>query len=170
MSDTNTAVKTNDQGAATGDEGVKVETKVTTNQDAPLDTVVLLEKLRKAESDRDNYRAGLLKYKGKSKDDEDFDMEEFVKLKVQEELATRDASVTESDLKRLLKERDEAFTALKNRSQISTGQQGASTDDTNKVSDNVLSEQKVAQFKKMGWSDEKIDTYKQNLLKNRGFI
>lgn len=163
MNDIDTATKANDQMVATGGD-----TK-TTDQSVSTDTVALLEKLRKAESDRDNYRAGMLKYKGKSKDDEDFNMEEFIAMKVQEELANQTVKVTEEEFKRALKDRDEAFTALKNRSQISTIPEGTSTEDTTKVSDGILSNDKINQFKKMGWSDEKIEVYKKNLMKNRGF-
>lgn len=164
MDEKDIAVKANDQGAATGD-GVKTD-----NQDAPLDTVALLEKLRKAESDRDNYRAGLLALKGKKVDDEDFDIQKLIDLSVQEALATRNVTATEDELKKALKEREEAITALKNRSQITNNGQGASTEDKSKVTDGVLSEEKIARFKGMGWSDEKIETYKKNLMRNNGFV
>lgn len=131
-----------------------------------------LEQLAKSEEERDNYKRGMLKAKGKTDEDEDDDSEEeklFKKLEARlKDSETEKARKEAADLtKQLIKRNKEMEEALKNKSQMSGAATGTGTESQLKVGDNQLSEAQLAELKKRGWNEEKIARFKQNLLKIR---
>jgi hypothetical protein len=126
--------------------------------------------------EKDNYRKGLLKAKGKLHDEddtssnEDEDIDAKIDRKVQERLlSTREAQIqSEKDalVKASAKKIKELTLALKNRGQISTTSGQGSNEDRQEVkTDKYFSPEQIADLKKRGWSDEKIETAKKNMIK-----
>lgn len=134
------------------------------------------EELKKIQNERDNYKRGLLKHKGKLDDSDDSDPEDLdtkVSRMVEDKLlASREVQILkEKDeaIKELARKNKELTTALQNRSQISSGVSSGSSEDTAmKVPDNILSTDQIRNLKAKGWDDAKIETFKKNLMKNRG--
>lgn len=69
--------------------------------------------------------------------------------------------------KKILKTVSELKTAQKNRQQIANNGQGQGTE-TQKVSDGLLADAQVKELKARGWSEAKIERFKNNLAKNSG--
>lgn len=119
-----------------------------------------LEREDKTAKERDNYKQGMLKAKGKLKASE-----------TEEEEVTTETKDTSSELigvvKTLLKRNQEMETALVNRSQISTAGQGSSSETKVEVGDNLLSPDQLKDLKGRGWNDEKIARLKAHLQKAR---
>ena len=170
-----------------------VETKVenavaqpkteTSTQTAEVDYEVELQKkdaeIAKVREEKENYRKGMLKAKGKLPDEddnssnEDEDLDSKIDRKVQERLlATREATILsekEALVSSLAKKNKELSLALKNRGQISTSSgQGSNEDRPEVKTDDYFSADQVNALKAKGWSDEKIATAKKN-MKNPGF-
>ena len=135
-------------------------------------------KLAQTETEKENYRKGMLKAKGKLPDDDDTssndeDIDAKIERKVQEKLlATREAQLQAdkdkviSDMAKKLKE---TTLALKNRGQISTSSGQGSNEDRPKVEGaSYFSTEQITALKAKGWSDEKIKTAEKN-MKNPGF-
>lgn len=123
-----------------------------------------LDRETKLAAERDNYKEGMLKAKGKlkSKDgagDEDDDGASGTKDETSPVLA--------DTVKQLLKRNAELVTAVVGRSQIATSGQGTGSDTKVEVGDNLLSTSQVADLKARGWDDVKIARFKQNLLRAR---
>ena len=127
-------------------------------------------------TERENYRKGMLKAKGKLPDEddtlsnEDEDLDAKIDRKVQERLlSTREAQIqSEKDalVSSLAKKNKELTLALKNRGQISTTSGQGSNEDRQEVkTDKYFSKEQIASLKAKGWSDEKIETAKKNMLK-----
>lgn len=130
------------------------------------------ELLVKLAAERDNYKKGMLKAKGKLKDDitdEEETVEDKVDRLVKEALLDTQFTDAQRQKDQLIKDalarNKELETALKNRSQISPAEAGSGSDSKFVVKDNVLSEEKLKQLKAMKWDDKKIELYKQNLMK-----
>lgn len=146
---TGTEVENNGAGASSANDGVDLALALA----EALEREESEKALRvKAESDRDNYKLGLLKAKGKT--------------------ATGGTEGTEiispeatSAIEKLLLRNKELETAAANRSQTSSGGQGASTETTMTVGDNMLSAAQVQDLKARGKSDEWIARFKANLQK-----
>lgn len=153
-------VKTNDQAASTGTE---VENNgagaSSANEGVDLADALAqaLEREEKITKERDNYKEGMLKAKGKLPADD----------KTGEEKQGADSPEVKSAIEKLLLRNKELETAATARSQIGSGGQGASTDTTMKVGDNLLSEDQVKELKARGWDDVKIARFKVNLQKTR---
>lgn len=130
-----------------------------------------LEKIR---LEKENYKKGMLKAKGKL-DEDDSDSED-IDAKIERVVAERLLGTKEAQLqaekdtafKALAKRNRELETALKNRSQISAGIGGGNNTESMPVSDHVLSADQVKSLKAKGWDDNKIELFKKNLLKNKG--
>lgn len=172
--DTN-AVEATAVTAATQEEVNQTES--TASETHTEDFLEVLEakeaELAKIREERDNYKKGMLKAKGKLEDDDDQeDIEAKIERMVSEKiLATREAElIKEKDdvIKALARKNAELTTALKNRSQISTGTGAGTNTEAQPVSDNVLSAEQIKSLKAKGWSDDKISRFRENLLKNRG--
>lgn len=127
-----------------------------------------LEKLQQAETERDNYKRGMLKAKGKTTSEEDEpeaeDLDTRIADAVTKAISSKEATESTQKLIKRVKEMEEA---LKNKSQISTAGQGTGSESPLKVGDNVLSEAQISELKRQGKSDEWITRFKQNLLKVR---
>jgi hypothetical protein len=115
------------------------------------------EEIAKISAERENYKKGLLKAKGKIADDDGDgqpDLEELVDRKVTERLLDTQLAKAQQEkdalITKLLKENKEAKVALQNKSQISNSAVGGS-DQTVDV--------KVEQ-----WTAEQLNYFKQNGL------
>lgn len=132
--------------------------------------------LAKVQQEKDNYRKGLLKAKGKLPEDNQTDtdspedMESVIDRKVKEALlSTKEAQLqAEKDnaLKAVLKRNKELEVALKNRGQItSTSGQGSNQEKPERKTDNYLSNDQIQALKAKGWDDKKIEAFKSNMTK-----
>jgi len=174
MSQDNTAVEEHVETAAS-QEGV--ETSASSAHEVQTeDFIAVLEakdqELAKVRAEKDNYKRGLLKAKGKVEEEDDSeDIDAKIDRKVNERLLdSKEAQLIqekENLLKQALKRNKELETALKNRSQISPTGAG-SHQETQAVSDNVISAEQIKNLKARGWNDEKITRFKENLLKQKG--
>lgn len=123
-----------------------------------------LEREAKVIVERDNYKEGMLKAKGKIKTDEGADEGEGEGEKAK----TTDTSAELIGLvKTLINRNQELVTASVNRQQISTAGQGGSAETKIEPTDNLLSAAQVNDLKTRGWDDKKIARFKENLLKTR---
>lgn len=158
----------------------EVQNKVSTASEIQSeDLLEVLEakdaELVKIREEKENYKRGLLKAKGKLDEDDDSDspdIDTLIDRKVNEKfLASKETQLLkEKDeaIKALAKRNRELETTLKNRSQISTGvSQGTSEENVVKVSDNILSAEQIKSLKAKGWNDDKIELFKKNLQKNK---
>lgn len=170
--------------AKTAKEGTENAT-VQTQKEAPasaseVDYEALLAQkdaeIAQVRTEKDNYRKGLLKAKGKLPEDVDLDsstpegMDALIDRKVQEKfLSTKEAQLhaeKEATLKAVLKRNKELEVALKNRGQISTTSGAGSNEDKAEVkTDKVLSADQINSLKAKGWDDKKIEAFKKNLNK-----
>lgn len=121
--------------------------------------------LDKVAAERENYKKGMLKAKGKSDDDDESDdekIERIVNEKLQGSTEARLLQEKDDIAKRALQENKELKVALKNRAQIgSSATQGGGQSTTDVKTDFWTSEQ-LAFFKKRGVDPEKA---KENYLK-----
>ncbi len=161
-----------------------VETEVVA-ENAPAQTTevdyeaLLAEKdaeIAKVQQEKDNYRKGLLKAKGKipedyqSDADGSEDMETLIDRKVQEKfLSTKESQIqAEKDAiqKASLKRIKELETALKNRGQItSSSGEGSNQDKPEGKKDNYFSNEQINALKAKGYDDKKIEILKKNMTK-----
>ncbi len=116
-----------------------------------------------------NYKLGMLKAKGKIKENfEDEGEEDKVRRIMREEIAnSRLAQInTEKDavIARALKENKELKLASLNKATapVAIGSHSESV----AVQDSILSPDQLAAFKARGWNEKDIERYKQNLRKN----
>lgn len=171
------AVETNDQKAATDQKGV--ETKNTdalgiTGEDYEAVLIAKDAELKQISTERDNYRRGMLKAKGKLSEDEDEkNVEGGIELMRQiareEVLATRESILSaEKDvlIKKIARENSELKLAMKNKSQVSNASQGASNEDKITVKDNILTDTQLKDLKTRGFDDKMVERFKKNLTKN----
>lgn len=132
--------------------------------------------LVKLAAERDNYKKGMLKAKGKVSKNEDDDSEEetvdekVTRLVKEQLLDTQfDLAQKEKDalILKTLARNKELETALKNRSQIATAGAGSSSETKLAPADPVLTAEKLSQLKGLGWDDKKIELFKKNLMKTK---
>ena len=164
-----------DKGGAQGKEGEATP-------DANDALLALLESkdkdIERITEERNNYRKGMLKAKGKTSDEGDepeLSIAEQVSLAVKEALL--DSAITtaqkEKDeiVKKALRENAELKTAIKNRTGMNpTGQGAASDTEALKPKDNFLSDEQIKHFKAQGKDDAWIERYKKTVMGNRGFF
>lgn len=159
-------VKKDAETASTQEEVKKEGADASTAKEDELDMaeelVKSLEREVKLREERDNYKTGMLKAKGKLAEDDADDEEEVIVEK-----KTKDSSELVSVVKELLRRNKELETAVINKSQVSTAGQGAGSESSMKVGDNVLSADQIKELKSRGWDDTKIALFKKNLLKTR---
>lgn len=172
MSTENTAVEVKKETAAPSEETV---TRETVEVDYEAELKKKDDELVKIREEKENYKRGLLKAKGKipdeddnsSNDDETLDAK--IDRKVQERLlATKEAQIlAEKDAVILAQSRKlkELSLAVKNRSQISNSGQGSNQEMPEPRKDNILSNDQISSLKTKGWSDEKIEAFKKNLAR-----
>lgn len=168
--------KTETATAQQGVEEVKSPAPVASEAKADgLDLADALEKtleaLSRTETDRDNYRDGLLAAKGKksvAREDETDD-EKIARI-VSEQIAQTEQTKTNAQVieqtKQVIRRNKELELALQNKGTAGTGSsQGTTTDTTAKPGDNMLSDTQVNSLKARGWDDAKIARFKANLSK-----
>lgn len=180
MPDATTVVEKKEGEAATTTPPTVVEKKdgVTTTQ--PVDYQAELARvnaeLAKTNEDKENYRKGMLKAKGKlpdsgNSDDDELSLDEKIAIAVKGQiLDTNEAKLKQEKdelLGKVLKENSEMRVALQNRSQVSSGAQGASNETKIEPSGQFFSEAQIADLKKRGWNDAKIEAFKKNVLRNK---
>lgn len=128
-------------------------------------------RIAKIAEERDNYKKGMLKAKGKIPDEEDEeegpDVREIARQEALAVLADTDyvKATTERDtiISKIAKENAELRLALQNKP--GTGIGSGSNQDTQKVKDNVLSEDQERDLRARGWDDKKIEHFKSLALK-----
>lgn len=149
-----------------------VENNETNAPKSPTQSEVdLAAELEKTRLERDNYKRGLLKAKGKSEEIDDIDedkiqsiidarIKEALESSKNEELEKREAELIE----KLIKENKELKLAQANRSQVSSSGQGGGYSEQKPTEDKFFSAEQLAELKKRGVDPEKV---KENILKNR---
>lgn len=174
MNKENNAVEAKVEAAAPQQENV--ESPVSTEVDYEAILAQKDAELQKVRDEKENYRKGMLKAKGKipeesqSDTDEPEDLETIIDRKVQEKfLSTKEAQIqAEKDmaLKAVLRQNRELQVALKNRGQItSTAGAGSNQEKPEGKIDNTLSNDQIATLKAKGWDDKKIEEFKKNMNK-----
>ena len=173
MSNENIAVETQDEVAATQPEEVTTQTVTEVDYEAELNRKDA--ELAKIREEKENYRRGLLKAKGKlPEEDDNFsndeDVDSKVKRLVQEELLkTKEAqALAEKEvlISVMAKKNKELSLALKNRGQITnTSGQGSNQETLESPKDHILSNDQISALKAKGWDDNKIAEFKKNLVK-----
>lgn len=132
--------------------------------------------LAKVRKEKDNYRKGLLKAKGKLPEEDQSDIEppenwreEARRIAREEYLTTQEAQLKakeEAQVEKILKRNKELETALKNRGQItSTSASGSNEDKAEVKTDSYFSKDQLQALKAKGWSDEKIEAAKKNMTR-----
>jgi len=160
-----------------------VEAKVpsaVTEQEVDLEAVIKSkdEELAKVQAERDNYRRGLLKAKGKmpeAKDADDLDpqnIDEIIERKVSEKvLATREAQILaekNAAFAQVLKRNKELEVALKNRAQVASPSAAGSNQAEPSVNTSYFSADQIASLKKRGFNDEMVKKAEENARRSAG--
>lgn len=149
-------------------DGAKAQSPIAPEVDYAAVIAAKDAELEKTRQDRDNYRKGLLKAKGKyeEQDEPDESQEEMFRRIAREEFAaTREAQlISEKDslIKQALKENAELKTAIRNRSNMVSAA-GSAGPENEPMIDNFFSSEQLAYFKEKGWDKAKIERYKKNL-------
>jgi hypothetical protein len=161
--------------AAPADSGVENKQPEAPGVDYEAVVSTLLDEQKRLETERDNYRKGMLKAKGKlpaeevAEEDEDLDTK--IDRKVQERLTATKAAQAQTQLeetiKKMAKDLKETKLALANRSQLKPTNTQVTGDATVDVPDNILSPEALEECKRAGWSEEKIKRLKQNMAKSQ---
>ncbi len=132
--------------------------------------------LAKVREEKENYRKGLLKAKGKLPEEHQMDsgepeeLDALIDRKVSERmLSTKEAQLqAEKDqaLKAVLKRNKELETALKNRGQItSSSGEGSNQEKPEGKKDNYFSNDQLNALRAKGYDDKKIEELKKNMSK-----
>ncbi len=168
------AVETKVEGAVPTQEIVVTPTTTEVDYEA-----VLAQKdkeLSEVKQERENYRKGMLKAKGKLPEEEESDnstpegMEALIDRKVQEKfLSTREAQLQadkDAAIKALAKRNKELETALKNRGQVTSPSAAGSNQDRQEgKTDTYFSNEQISALRAKGYDDAKIETLKKNMSK-----
>lgn len=133
----------------------------------------LLGFVDKLATERENYKQGLLKAKGKSSGEDDgLSDEERLRKIVQEELAAsnqaKESAEAKEALKTVLKENKELKVALRNRAQGNIQIAGGGGDKAQPAGDIGLSPEQIANLKARNpklWTDDKIKSLAPKLKK-----
>lgn len=162
--------KSVEESTGTADAGgVEQEDSHAPESDPEAEVIALQAKLAKAESDRDNYRSGLLAMKGK-KDVDDLDLSDptqlqaYIEKTVQEKLAHTDTEQARKAFEataianaKKVKELQRALNSKNASTSISGGSSsGAGNNSKSEVSTSYWSPEQVEALRKRGWDDKKI--------------
>jgi len=174
MSTETTPVEKKVENAGAQPKEEVTSTQTTSEVDYEAEATRLDVELKKTREERENYRRGLLKAKGKLPDEEidtppeDW-REEARRIAREEYLSTKEADIqSQKDalVAASMKKVKELTLALKNRGQITTASGQGSNEDKPEVKvEKTLSKEQIADLKNRGWSDEKIETLKKNMAK-----
>ena len=167
------AVETKVEEAATQPEVVATPSATEVDYEALL--TAKDAEIAKVREEKDNYRRGMLKAKGKLPEEDDNslngeDLDAKIDRKVQERLlATREAQVSaEKDalIMAMAKKTKELTLALKNRGQVtSPSGAGSNQEQPEGKKDNLLSNEQLNALKARGFDDKKIEEFKKNMAK-----
>lgn len=182
MDNINNGVETSEQ--APTHTGVE-----TNSQNAPIEnannsvllsqTLLELEKTRK---ERDNYKTGLLKAKGKLEDDTLSDEERFRVIAREEAMRTHESlledkekGLTENIIKEYqetLKENKELKVALHTRATLPTANAGGSQNRTDEAIKSFFSPEQREALKKRNplWTDEMVSQFEREQARSYGII
>lgn len=174
MSTETKAVETKTETAASQSE--TVVTPTTTEVDYEAQLAAKDAEIAQVRTEKDNYRKGLLKAKGKLPDEEDNSSNgdesedaRIARIVKEQLLSTREAQVIaekEVLVQELAKKNKELTLALKNRGQVSsTTGQGSNEDRAEVKTDRVLSPEQLNALKARGFNDKMIEDFKKNLNK-----
>ena len=153
-------------------------------QDAPTDTEVELAavkvKLIETEKERDNYKTGLLKEKGKITEDDfindenretvDAVIDKKVKIALLDNQIIQDRQKEQELISKIVKENKELRVALKSKSQPTGASRGSGSEEEGKNKEFFTEEQKAEIFKKfpnIAKNPKGLETLKANIIKNR---
>lgn len=133
-------------------------------------------KIAKVQEEKENYRKGMLKAKGKLPEEDETPpenwREEARRIAREEYLSTQEAQLQaerDDTLKAVIKQNKELIVTLKNRGQISSNSAAGSNEDKPEVkADSYFSNEQLRSLKAKGWSDKKIEEAKKNMLKGSG--
>lgn len=158
------------------------EASVTHNTEEVDYEAIIAEKdrqLAKVNEEKENYRKGMLKAKGKLPEDGQMDndspeeLDSIIERKVAEKLlSTREAQIQaerDAAMKAVLRRNKELETALKNRSQVTsiTGI-GSNQEQPIGKSDDYFSNDQIKALRAKGYDDKKIEQIKINARKASG--
>lgn len=186
------AVENKDSNAAKSQDGVKQSDGVAQTppiasapmqEDPEAKLAALMEENEKLSRERDNYRKGLLKAKGKlpeadEDDDESLSLSEPSKLnaliesKVREQLLATESEKAKAQVaeyaKKLARENKELKLALANKPSLATASIGTGEGGLPEPKLNFFSDEQLNELKKKGWDDAKIKRFQQTYLKIKG--
>jgi len=170
------------------DEEIEEEKKaeeLKNSQDAPTDTEVELAalkiKLSDTEKERDNYKTGLLKERGKITEDDfindenretvDAVIDKKVKIALLDNQIVQDRQKEQELMNKIIKENRELKVALKSKAQPINASQGSGSEDRNNDKKEFFTEELKAEiFKKfpnLAKNPKGLETLKANIIKNR---
>ena len=150
-----------------GADQTKVAPSTTTEIDAQTRIAELEAEKAKLETERDNYKIGMLKAKGKIQESIEDESEDDKIRRISRE------TLADSRLADIAREQDaiikELKTALKNKPSTTAVSSGSEATHAVAVP-GILSEEDIKVAKARGWSDKKIELLKKNIQmnKNRG--
>lgn len=165
MNEENLAVNT-DQSAAT--DNADTSTAKTEIEDAEARIAQLEADKARLIEESANYKLGMLKAKGKVKEEsfEDETEDERIARIVQEKLSQTKMAQLDAEkealTKRLAKENKELKLALQNKTKDPAAALGAHSESM-AVRDTSITPEQMAAFKAKGWTDKDIERYKKNL-------
>lgn len=174
MTDINNSVETINENAETHTDDVTVNT-------SEVDYAAIIEakdaELAKLATEKENYRKGLLKAKGKLPDDDhsvndgdETEDERISRIVNQTLLQTKEAQIQaqkDEAYANLIKRNKELETALKNRQQISATSTGSNSEKAQSdiKHDTFFSPEQIQALKAKGYDDKKIESLKANMKK-----
>lgn len=158
------------QGAASGEAGT-IQQPPVTEKDAEAKIIELEAEKARLIAERDNYKTGMLKAKGKipaeGTDLEETDEEKMRRI-AREEASNQKINAIDAEKEALfqktLKENKELKLAIANKTVAPPAAQGSHIEST-PVRDTTITAEQMEYFKKRGWSDKDIERYKNNLRK-----
>lgn len=173
MDQSTAAVETNENQAASS-QGVETSSSAAPHDDPEARIEALIKENEKLARDRDNYRSATLAMKGKA-ETQDMDLTDPVQLasyvqnQVEAKLAATRENQAQVDLtnyaRDLARKNKELATALANRSGVTNAGQGSGTSEGSESKVGFFSTEQLNEFKKRGWSDEKIKLAEKNMRK-----
>jgi hypothetical protein len=176
MEDKTIAVETNGTAAPVAPVETNEQGAGTVQADDLLAVIADMDaKLAKVESEKENYRKGMLLAKGKPVDDtEDESIEAKVERLVNEKLLNTEAIKIQSEkdslIKSVLLRNKELELAMKSRSGVSKTGITAGIDTTKPSTAPVFSQDQIDGFKAKGWDDKKIEQLVKNLNRLKGRV
>lgn len=180
MDESNKPVETTDPNAGAG-QGVENNHSPAPESDPEAKINELLKKVEDLTRDRDNYRNATLVLKGKkpAQEEEESDvdltdprqMASFVQKQIQDSLKASNATSADEEFKAYAKElarkNKELALALAAKQGMSPASQGAGSSPHSESKSNYFSADQLAEFKRRGYSDEKIKLLEAN-MRNKG--